>query len=228
MINKRLAEEELFRGVETLMEAGLPNLRLYFMVGLPGETDEDIGELIALAKKVRQQVVSAWRPRGRLGLVTLSLNAFVPKPWTPFQWEPMAGLKLVKSRMKRVQDELKNVGNVKVITDVPKYALLQGALSRGDRRLVGVVRLLGKGAAFGKAFKAMDLEPEFYANRRRPKEELLPWAFVDHSITMQYLWREAEKSITAGESGPCRLDGCTRCGVCPPTDRDAVRPAPEG
>ena len=131
VINKRLTGEQLFQGVETLMQAGLPNLRLYFMVGLPGETDEDLDELIALAKKVRQQVVSAWRPRGRLGLVTLSLNAFVPKPWTPFQWEPMAELKTIKRRMKRIQDELKNLGNIKVINRCAQIRALAGGAFPG-------------------------------------------------------------------------------------------------
>ncbi|MGD8563725.1 MAG: radical SAM protein [Desulfarculaceae bacterium] len=216
LINKRLTEDDLALAVERLIQGGIPNIRLYFMVGLPSEEEEDIGELISLVRKVRQQVVSLSRPRRRLGRITLSLNAFVPKPWTPFQWEPMAPLEIISSRMKRINKELKPLANLKVVKEVPKYARLQAVLSRGDRRLAPLLLALAEGYPLEKAYKKTGIDPHFYAPRRRERDELLPWSFVDHGISLEYLWDEAQRARQGRQSPPCRPMSCTRCGVCPP------------
>lgn len=214
VINKHLSEADLVRAVERLVAAGVPNLRLYFMLGLPSETEDDVAELIGLAGRLRQQVVSFSRAKGRLGRVTVSLNAFVPKPWTPFQWEPMAPLKLIKARLDRVQKALAGVANLKVIHDVPKYARLQAVLARGDRRLTPLLEALAGGAPLERAYAQAGVDPDFYALRRRAKEELLPWAFVDHGIQPEYLWAEAERARRMALSPPCEPATCRRCGVC--------------
>ena len=214
MINKHMEEEDLARAVEILVSAGVLNLRLYFMVGLPGEEPEDLEELCALAKRVRQQVVSLSRPLGRVGQITISLNPFIPKPFTPFQWEPMLDLKSVKKRLNLVKKSLARVGNLKVVSETPKFALLQGVLSRGDRRLAPLLPRLAQGEDFLKAMAELELDTGFYACRRRERDELLPWAFVDHGISMQYLWREAQKAREARQSPPCEPETCRRCGVC--------------
>ena len=214
VINKHLEEEDLARAVETLMGAGVPNLRLYFMVGLPGETEDDVDDLIALARRLRQQVVSASRPRGHLGRVTVSLNAFVPKPWTPFQWEPMAPLKLVKARMERVKQGLGRLANLKVVSDVPKHAQVQAALARGDRRLGPLIAALARGGSAPAVWRELGLSPDFHAGRRRGRDELLPWDFVDHGIDKDYLWQEAERARRELASPDCAPETCRRCGVC--------------
>ncbi len=215
VINKHLSDQDLFRAVESLVGAGVPNLRLYFMVGLPTETEAEVDELAALAAEVRQQVVSLSREKGRLGRVTLSLNAFVPKPWTPFQWEPMLPQKEIKARMDRVQGKLKGLSNLKVTCEVPKYALLQGVLARGDRRLAPLLAALAGGAKPGPAYRQIGVDPAFYACRRRERSELLPWSVVDHGLSSDYLWSEAGRALEARQSPPCIPSACGRCGVCP-------------
>jgi radical SAM superfamily enzyme YgiQ (UPF0313 family) len=214
VINKRLSEDQLVRAVEALINGGILNLKLYFMVGLPTETGEDVAELIDLVKLLRQQVVSFAKTQGRLGQVTVSLNAFVPKPWTPFQWEPMASLKLIKDRMSQIKTRLSRLANLKVTTDVPKYARLQAALARGDRRLAPLITTLARDPQPQRAEAALDLDLDFYAARRRGRDELLPWAFVDHGISSEYLWFEAQRALKEKESPPCDTDKCKRCGVC--------------
>ncbi len=214
VINKHLSEDELLKAAELLIQGGVPNLKLYFMVGLPSEQDEDVAELIGLARRLRQQVVSAAGSRGHLGQVTVSLNAFVPKPWTPFQWEPMAPLPQIKARMARVQKELKPLANLKVTCDVPKYAQMQAALARGDRRLGPVIAGLAQGMEPKAAFSQAGLNPDFYAGRRRELAELLPWDFIDHGISRAYLWQEAQRALAGKESPACAPATCRRCGVC--------------
>lgn len=214
VINKHLSEDELLHAAELLILGGVPNLKLYFMVGLPSETDEDVNELIGLARRLRQQVVSAASARGHLGQVTVSLNGFVPKPWTPFQWEPMAPLTLIKARMARVQKELKPLANLKVTCDVPKHAQVQAALARGDRRLGPLIAGLAHGLDPRRAFAQAGLEPDFYAARRREHSELLPWDFIDHGISRDYLWQEARRALAGQQSPACAPATCRRCGVC--------------
>lgn len=214
VINKHLDEDDLARAVETLISAGVPNLRLYFMVGLPGEEDQDIDELIELVRSLRQQVVSFSRAKGHLGRVTVSLNAFVPKPFTPFQWEPMAPLKLISARVRRIQKALAGAANLKVISDVPKYARLQAVLARGDRRLTPLLELLAQGQAAERAYAEAGVDPEFYAHRRRERGELLPWDFIDHGVSRDYLWGEAQRAQRQAQSPPCQPDTCRRCGAC--------------
>ncbi len=214
VVNKRLDEQNLARAVETLIQAGVPNLRLYFMLGLPTENDEDVGELIALVRRLRQQMVSASRARGRLGLLTVSISAFVPKPFTPFQWEPMAPLKAIQARLARVKRELKPLANLKVASEVPKYAQLQAVIARGDRRVGGLVAALARGAGLPQAYASAGVDPEFFAHRRRERQEWLPWSLVDHGIDPDYLWGERERALAAKQSPECAPSTCRRCGVC--------------
>jgi hypothetical protein len=214
VINKHLSEEQLARAVELLIGAGILNLKLYFMVGLPTETEADVEALAELAARVRQQVVSLSRAKGRLGRVGVSLNAFVPKAWTPFQWEPMLPPREAAARMERVRRALAGLANLKVTTDVPKYALLQGALARGDRRLGPVVEALASGGSPAAAARAAGVELESFACRPREREELLPWDFIDHGISRAYLWAEAGRAARAAESPACEPETCRRCGVC--------------
>eukprot|EP01022_Parablepharisma_sp_SALTPOND_P003536 TRINITY_DN11438_c0_g2_i1.p1 TRINITY_DN11438_c0_g2~~TRINITY_DN11438_c0_g2_i1.p1 ORF type:complete len:535 (+),score=210.45 TRINITY_DN11438_c0_g2_i1:960-2564(+) len=215
VINKHLDEAALARAVEALITAGVPNLRLYFMVGLPGETEQDIDELIALVGRVRSQVVSFSRAKGHLGRVTASLSAFVPKPWTPFQWEGMAPLKLITARMKRIKKTLAGGANLKVTSDVPKFARLQAVLARGDRRLTPLLELLARGESPERAYVQAGIDPDFYAARERGQNEAFPWEIVDHKVSREYLWAEAGRARRETQSPPCEPETCRRCGACP-------------
>jgi radical SAM superfamily enzyme YgiQ (UPF0313 family) len=142
------------------------------------------------------------------------MAAFVPKPFTPFQWEPMAGLKLIKARLARVRKALSPLANLKVSAETPKYAQLQAVIARGDRRVWALVAALARGESLPGAYAVAGVDPEFYAQRARAREEFLPWSMVDHAIDPDHLWGERQRAFLAKESPECAPATCRRCGVC--------------
>ena len=215
VINKNITEAQILAAVRMLIEGGVLNVRLYFMVGLPTETDEDIDAIAELAKKAREVQLAAARPTGRIGSLTLSVNCFIPKPWTPFQWEPMEPVELLDKKIRRIKEAVKGVPNMSMINDVPKHAYIQAALSRGDRRLSEVViNASENGGNWRRAFKTAGIDPEFYAGRTRPADELLPWDFLEMGMKREYLEKERARAYEAKTTPPCRTDICRACGVC--------------
>lgn len=217
VINKGLEEETILQAAEMLVAGGIPNLKLYFMVGLPTETDEDVAAIVALVKKIKHRFLSSSRVRGRMGGITVSLNTFVPKPFTPFQWVPMDDLASLKGKIKTIKSGLGKVANVRVHADVPRWAHIQALLSRGDRRTAQL--LLEAHTSHGnwpQVFKASALNPSFYVHRQRRREELLPWDFIDHGLDKAFLWNEYERALQAKQTKACPADpeNCSICGVC--------------
>jgi radical SAM superfamily enzyme YgiQ (UPF0313 family) len=210
IINKHLSQDQLHRAVKLAAEAGILNLRLYFMIGLPYEEDDDLRAIAELTDSLRQTMLDCARRKGRLGTLTVSLNPFLPKPSTPFQWQPMLGLREMKARMERVRQGLKAMPNVRFIRESPRLSLLQGALSRGDRRLAPVLERLSQ----GQKDSFTSLKAEFFACRPRAEDEFLPWSLVDHGISAQYLRQEALKAKAGLLTPPCRPASCRACGVC--------------
>ncbi len=178
-IGKPLSDERLFGALEDVLRAGIPNLKLYFMVGLPGESEEDVDAIVSLAKRVKHLMLKVCRDKSRLGLLTLSLSPFVPKPFTPFEREPMNGLDVLRAKLRRITAGLRRESNIRVNHEVPKWSLIQGILSRGDRR-VGEVLLEAYrlGGDWRRAMALKNLNPDHYALRLRGPEERLPWAHV--------------------------------------------------
>ncbi|MGA2192535.1 MAG: radical SAM protein, partial [Nitrospirota bacterium] len=215
VINKNISEEQVLNAVRALITGGVLNVKLYFMVGLPTETDEDVDAIVALANKAREVQLQAARPIGRMGMLTLSVNCFIPKPWTPLQWEPMEPVDRLLSKIRHIEKALKGVPNISVIHDVPKWAYLQCALSRGDRRLAKViVSAASEDGDWGRAFGEAGLGMDFFAGRRRDKDELMPWDFLDSGLDKEYLWRERERAFRASHTPRCKVGKCTLCGVC--------------
>ncbi len=214
VINKNITEEQILHAVRTLIEGGVLNVKLYFMVGLPTETDEDVDEIVALAGKARDAMLSSAKKKGRIGTMTLSVNCFIPKPWTPFQWEPMEDVDTLNTKIRRIKKAFKGVPNVSVIHDVPKWAYLQAALSRGDRRLADVIVRASGGESWPRAFKAEGLDMAFFAGRSRGREELFPWDFIDTGIKKDYLLKERERAAKGKHTPPCKVGKCKTCGVC--------------
>jgi radical SAM superfamily enzyme YgiQ (UPF0313 family) len=213
VLNKGLTQEELAQAAIALNAAGIPQMRLYFMVGLPTETLEDVEEIPRLVKHLEHRVVKASRGKKRLGQITLSLSSFVPKPFTPFQWTPFMEVGELKKRLKLVRQGLQGLKEVRVNTDLPKWAYVQALLSRGDRR-VGDLLLAAHQCGWNRAFKESPVNPDFFTLRERPHHELFPWDFIDHGLQKDYLWEEYQKALAGEETPPCRPDICTRCGVC--------------
>ncbi len=215
VINKNISEEHVLRAVRMLIEAGVLNVKLYFMVGLPTETDEDIEEIIRLAGKARETMLSSARGQGRMGTLTLSVNCFIPKPWTPFQWEPMEPVDRLLAKIRHIEKSLKGA-NLSVTHDVPKHAFIQAALARGDRRLAKVIlRASENGGDWKTAFAEEGIAPDFYAARERDASEKFPWDFLDTGIKKNYLLKERERARKAIHTPGCNVGKCGTCGVCP-------------
>jgi radical SAM family uncharacterized protein len=215
VINKGITEEDVLAAVETLVENGILNLKLYFMIGLPTETMEDVEEIMVLCKKIKHRFLKSSRPKKRMGEITVSLNSFVPKPFTPFQWCAMDEISTLKIKIKKIKAGLKSVANVRVNADIPRWAYIQALLSRGDRKVANILSIAHKTAGnWAQTLKNSPLNPDFYVLRERSLNELFPWDFIDHGINKSFLKKEYKKSIQAKPSPPCPMKSCNICGVC--------------
>jgi len=192
VINKKITEEDILYTSELLFSSDIENLRLYFMVGLPTETEEDICGIIDLIKKIRDM--------SQKGSVTLSISTFVPKPFTPFQWHPMESLSAVKERLKMIKKALQPVKGIRVFHDVPKYAYMQGLFSMGDRRVSKVIETMSVISEWTKAVDASGLNSDFYISRKKDFNEILPWDFIDMGIEKEALWEEYREALHKNSS----------------------------
>lgn len=190
VINKKITEEDILETSRLIFSDGIENLRLYFMVGLPTETDEDIKGIITLAKKIRSI--------SKKGNMTITLSTFVSKPFTPFQWHRMEDIVVVKYRLKIIKKQLLAVKSVKVFHDVPKYAYMQGLFSMGDRRISKVLEKMLKIQDWRKACDASGIKQDFYIQRNKDFSETLPWDFIDSGISKEKLWKEYQNALNEG------------------------------
>jgi radical SAM superfamily enzyme YgiQ (UPF0313 family) len=213
VINKGLTRDDLARAALDVSASGIPQLRLYFMVGLPTETVDDVAEIPRLVKYLEHTVVKTSQGKKRLGLITLSISSFVPKPFTPFQWVPFLDVAELKKRLKLVAREFHGVKSVRVHTDLPKWAYVQALLARGDRRAADIL-LAAHDRGWTKAFRESPINPDFFTLRERRPDELFPWDFIDHGLKKDYLWEEYQRALAGKETPPCRPAVCSRCGVC--------------
>ncbi|MBF0328209.1 MAG: radical SAM protein [Nitrospirae bacterium] len=188
VVNKKVTENDILSTAEVIAAAGIETLRLYFMVGLPSETEDDIEGIINLVKKIR----GCSAP----GNIVLSVSSFVPKPFTPFQWHQMEDIGTVKSKISRIKKSLINVKGVKVFNDVPKQARMQGLFSRGDRRLVRVIQAMAKTDDYAAVCKSAVIDIDSYVLRRRSFEEQLPWDFIEAGTDKKRLWQEYQAALS--------------------------------
>jgi radical SAM family uncharacterized protein len=215
VINKGVSEEDILRAADMIFGSGIPNLKLYFIVGLPTETQEDIDAIVALAEKVREVQLAHARPLGRIGRITLSVNSFVPKPFTPFQWEPMERVDLLNKKQRFLEKAVRKIGNMNLIHDLPKWEHLQTVLARGDRRIGRLISAAhGLGGEWKKAAKTTGIDMDRSVYRRRAADEALPWDFIDIGVGKEYLRKEYERALEGKFTPPCRVGSCKTCGVC--------------
>jgi radical SAM superfamily enzyme YgiQ (UPF0313 family) len=182
-INKRITDADILETAGLIHSAGIRSLRLYFMVGLPFETESDIEAIPHLVEGIRDVF-------GK-GRITITLSTFVPKPFTPFQWHPMSGMDVVKSRLNAIKKALKGRKGIGVFHDVPKYTFMQGMLARGDRRVARVLKSMLDTPDWRKAAAGAGIDPDFYIMRPRDFSEPLPWDFIDSGIPKEKLWEKA-------------------------------------
>jgi radical SAM superfamily enzyme YgiQ (UPF0313 family) len=191
ILGKALSNEALYETVEYVAKAQIPNLKLYFLVGLPTETHEDLDILIEVCKKCNHILQKAAKIRGKSGKLTISVNPFVPKPFTPLQWCPMASEAELKRKILKIKSALSRFSNMEVIHELPKWAVWQGILARGDRKIGHVLLLtLQYQGVWKKAFRDLNMNPDFYAHRSRNGDEKLPWDFMTVGLSRQALFDE--------------------------------------
>ncbi|MDO9462692.1 MAG: radical SAM protein [Deltaproteobacteria bacterium] len=214
VINKGLDEKTIVEATERLAQWDILNLKLYFMIGLPTEEREDVEAIVHLTKKIKHHILKICRDKRRMGNITLSVNCYVPKPWTPFQWVDMDDLESLQDKAKIIKNGLRHEGNVRTTFDVPKWAYVQALLARGDRRAGSFLEAALKTGSWKKAYKEVELNPDFFVSRERDRDEFFPWDFIDHGLNKDYLWEEYQKALKAEKTIPCQVGKCKRCGVC--------------
>jgi radical SAM superfamily enzyme YgiQ (UPF0313 family) len=223
VINKNLTEAEILRAAAMMLGEGVPRLKFYFMIGLPEERDDDV---IAVADLVGKVLAQARERRVRVGNVTVSLNPFVPKPWTPFQWDAMCDARAIKRKVAMLRAALVRLGPVELDAESPREAYFQTLVSRGDRRVSRILERLDSAGCTSagdihrelgaiSAGKRGDLpNPDFFVTRNYSHRELLPWDFIDHHIEKWFLIAERKKAHYEHQSPPCDVTRCTVCGAC--------------
>ena len=213
LINKGIDADQIVKAASLLAEEGIPNLKLYFLIGLPTEEEKDLRELLDLTALLRERWLERQRAHGRLGGIHLSVNPFIPKPFTPLQWAPMDGEKRLKEKMRLLRSGIGRMANVEISFESLRAAQLQAFFSRGDRRTGRTLPLLAAGSNLNAACREVGLDPSFYITRQRSEKEIFPWEIIDNGVTRDYLWREYQRGLEGKQTPRC-APGCRRCGVC--------------
>jgi radical SAM family uncharacterized protein len=222
VINKKVTEEDLLDTAEAAYSSGWHRIKLYFMIGLPTETMEDVAAIVDLVRKVRAIGRRHW---GRKAQVNVSVATFVPKPQTPFQWMPLLDEASLEERLSLLRKGLRGKKGFRFSWHDPQSSLLEAVIARGDRRLGQVIhRAWQLGARFDawneildigvweRAFSEVGLDPDFYARRERPLDEVLPWAHMDTGVRIEFLASECESSLKGETTPDCRVR-CLSCGI---------------
>jgi radical SAM family uncharacterized protein/radical SAM-linked protein len=222
VVNKGVTEQGLLDHVRQLFEHGWSMVKLYFMIGLPTETEDDLKAILDLCRKVRD----AAGPRVKRLQVTASISPFAPKPHTPFQWEPQLSLEEMRRRIGLLRDMFRSEKRIKLKFHDPEMSFLEGVFSRGDRRLAPVIELAWRAGALFTAWKdsfrlepwlaAMEecgLDPAEYLGPRDPKATL-PWDHLDSGVDKVFLKDELARALEQRATADCRFGACRGCGVC--------------
>lgn len=215
VINKGLSRSRILEATEQLVSGGIPNLKLYFMIGLPFETEADLRAIVELCQAIRSVFVAASRPRGRIGGISVSITPFVPKPATPFQWAGMDPPRVLKQKIKGVIRGLRALPNLRVGAEPPQLARNQAILARGDRRAADLLELLCQHRGnWPQSLKAWPMDPALFLGPQE-KTACFAWDFIDSGVSRAFLWKEYQRAGQAQASDPCPMDpDCRRCGVC--------------
>ena len=226
VINKGVTEEDLLRSVRDAFESGWSGIKLYTMLGLPTENTADLDGLVQLTRDVISQYFAVPKEQRARGLrVAVSTSTFVPKPHTPFQWEPQDSLDEIERKQRYLVSQFRGMKSVDYKYHESEISFMEACFARGDRRLCAVLENAHKlGCRFDgwheqfrydlwlEAFAQAGLDPHFYANRRRAEDEVLPWDHIDAGVTKEFLLREKHRA-ERGETTPDCRGGCQGCGL---------------
>ncbi|MBP7474900.1 MAG: radical SAM protein [Pyrinomonadaceae bacterium] len=227
VINKNLTNDEIVDICGAVFDRGMLTIKLYMMVGLPTETQEDLDEMFVLVERIKDRMLEAGKKIGRAGKIIPSLNGFVPKPNTPLQWDAICDEKELKKRIKYVSKGLSKIPNVEVRFMSSRIAHEQALFSSGDRTVAAAIDAAARnGGDLDRAMRETGIDPAFHTSRDRSYDEFLPWSIVDSGLSFEFLKEEHEKARESLSSLPCpAVEKCTTCGVCPST---WLADAPEG
>ncbi len=219
VINKNLTNDEIVDICGAVFDRGMLTVKLYLMAGLPTERDEDLEEMVVLVERIKDRMLEAGRKFGRAGKIIPALNGFVPKPNTPFQWEPVCEERELKRRLKWLSKNLARIPNVEVRVMSARIAHEQALFSSGDRSVARVIEAMTRHRDdLGMALRETNVDAAFHTSRARAYGEVLPWEIVDAGMGRPFLEKEHERAQIARSTAPCpSVDTCTRCGVCPTT-----------
>ena len=197
-IRKAITDEQILTACDIVRAQGIPNLKTYFMIGQPTETDEDVAAIVDLARRMLERL-RVLDPRGRpFGRLTLSISSFVPKPWTPFQWAPFAGAGALADKLETIKHGVRPMATVRVLHENPREAALQALLARGDRRVGDFLERAARlGGDWRRALRDWDGDLDFHTRRPRGVDERLPWDHFDVGVKKAGLVREWERAQAA-------------------------------
>ncbi|MFQ5790390.1 MAG: radical SAM protein [Acidobacteriota bacterium] len=202
-IHKRVPNRDILDKTDMIFALGVENLKLYLMVGLPGEREEDVEGIVDLVQGVRERMMAHALRRGRVGRLIPSINPFIPKPGTPFQWCAMAPQRELAGKMRFLQKALGRLPNVEAHCKSPRQEMLQAVLSLGDRRLAPAMLAMARGEANLKGALALaGLDLDFYIRRHRPLEEILPWGHIDNGMKAELLQTQYHKAQVSRSPEP--------------------------
>ncbi|MBR5270700.1 MAG: TIGR03960 family B12-binding radical SAM protein [Clostridia bacterium] len=225
VINKNITEDNIMQSTSMLFKGGWTNVKLYFMIGLPTETKEDVEGIADLAQKVLDQYFAIPKEERAKNInITVSTSSFVPKPFTAFQWEPQDSREMLIEKQNVLKSAIKSK-RIRYNWHDNKTSYLEGVFARGDRRLCSVIlKAVEKGCKFDgwgehfnfdlwmEAFDEVGIDPDFYNARHRDYNEILPWEHIDVGVTKEFFMRESEKAKMAQTTPHCR-EKCSNCGI---------------
>ena len=224
IINKTITEEQIYSAARQAIELGYNNIKLYFMIGLPGERDEDLDGIAQIAANINEIYKKA-PERSKKFNITVSVSNFVPKPDTPFQWVAQDTPEGFDRKHRYLKEKFRGMRGVSFQYHGTETSFLEAVLARGDRRLGAVMqRALELGCKFDgwseffdyqkwmQAFEDVGIKPEFYSQRVRDVDECLPWDLIDCGVSKDYMKKEYEKALSEIQTRDCRK-GCTGCGI---------------
>lgn len=219
ILNKQFTNAEILDKATWIFENGIQNLKLYYMIGLPFEEHGDVEAIVTLTEQIRERMLAVARGRGRIGRLHPSVNPFVPKPGTPYQWLPMEDPRESDRKLQHLRKAFARSPNVEAIIKSARSGATQSVLALGDRRVGDALEIsVTQGVDLRRGLREAGLDPAFYLFRGRARDELLPWDVIDNGVSKAYYLRELDKSLQEKLSPHCpEVQGCIRCGVCEET-----------
>jgi len=213
IINKKINETDILLAAKNLVNKGIINLKLYFMVGLPFETDQDIHAIVTLTQKIKSVFLEASKKQKKIGTITLSVNPFIPKPCTPFQWSAVASQTTLKHRINIIRQGLKLTANVNINVESLKKAKIHALLSRGNRKTADIIEYAAK-KGWSSAIRENKTACDAIIYQEIPIVTPLPWDFLDNRVKKEFLAKEYMRAKQEKKSPSCPMVDCNTCKTC--------------